>query len=461
MKDRIRRLEIFNLYDYQGVEEHLSAMAAKGWRLEKANNSLWTYRRTAPAQVRYAVTYSPELSQFDPGPTEGQARLEDLCEAAGWEKVCDWLQMQIFSTEAKDPVPLETDEALRLENIHQTVKKHFYPANLVLLVLALVMIASWANSLVRTPIRVLGNNSRLFSGLMFLILVIMLLVNLGAYWLWRRRSLRSVEAGGNCVRLGPGYRRAAAVFLALVALLAVGYVLTSFWTAQGGYAVYFLTYIALFTLLTLAVHGTKNLLKRQGVSRGKNMAATLAVDFLLALVLVGGLTWAAVHFEWFTGGRGETYVYQNQEWDVHPADLPLTAAELTGRPVEHSSRNVWREGSVFLADRRYWETALVDGELYFLSYEIWEPRFAWLREALLEGILNERRPAAIPGMTRSYVPEDPAPWGAEAVWRRYLGESPSGTWLLAWPDRVAEVRLDNIPPTAAEMETAGRLLREG
>lgn len=40
MSERKRRFENFALYDYQGVEAHLSRMAAKGWRLEKAGNSL-------------------------------------------------------------------------------------------------------------------------------------------------------------------------------------------------------------------------------------------------------------------------------------------------------------------------------------------------------------------------------------------------------------------------------------
>ena len=48
MSERRRRFENFALYDYQGVEAHLSRMAAKGWRLEKAGNSLWTYRQAEP-----------------------------------------------------------------------------------------------------------------------------------------------------------------------------------------------------------------------------------------------------------------------------------------------------------------------------------------------------------------------------------------------------------------------------
>ena len=40
MRDVKYRLETFTLYDYRGVERHLEAMEAKGWRLEKTGN-LW------------------------------------------------------------------------------------------------------------------------------------------------------------------------------------------------------------------------------------------------------------------------------------------------------------------------------------------------------------------------------------------------------------------------------------
>ena len=55
MKNVTYRWNTFQLYDYRGVEEHLSAMAAQGWRLEKASGSLWKYRRAEPASLRYAV----------------------------------------------------------------------------------------------------------------------------------------------------------------------------------------------------------------------------------------------------------------------------------------------------------------------------------------------------------------------------------------------------------------------
>lgn len=52
---------------------------------------------------------------------------------------------------------------------------------------------------------------------------------------------------------------------------------------------------------------------------------------------------------------------------------------------------------------------------------------------------------------------DPMPWGAEAVWRRYLDGAPTDTWLLCWPGQIAELELDG-EPDEAQMAVAGAAL---
>ena len=184
MRDTRYRWNTFQLYDYRGVEDHLSAMAAKGWRLEKAGNTFWKYRRAEPAQVRYAVTYSDSASQFNPEPTEDQLSLAELCAAAGWEKVCDWFQMQIFSTEDPAAVPLETDEALRLEGIHRSMKKNFLPGNIVLLLLLLFVGRDFLPALVTWDLYgMLGSNASLFSGAVLLPTLLVQLYILSGYFL--------------------------------------------------------------------------------------------------------------------------------------------------------------------------------------------------------------------------------------------------------------------------------------
>lgn len=59
--DRQKKWEInlYAYYDHAGIVRHLEDMAHQGWQLEKAGSVFWTYRRCKPAELRYAVVYSP------------------------------------------------------------------------------------------------------------------------------------------------------------------------------------------------------------------------------------------------------------------------------------------------------------------------------------------------------------------------------------------------------------------
>ena len=95
--------------------------------------------------------------------------------------------------------------------------------------------------------------------------------------------------GGTCVPLGPGYRRLSAALLALVAVLAAGYLLLEILTGGSGRALFYLVYLALFFLLVFLVRRTSALLRKLRASKSVNIVLTLAVDVVLAIALVGGL----------------------------------------------------------------------------------------------------------------------------------------------------------------------------
>lgn len=459
MKDVKYRWNTLCLYDYRGVEEHLSAMAAQGWRLEKAGNSLWKYRRAEPARVRYAVTYNAGASQFNPGPTEGQESLEELCAAAGWEKVSDWFQMQIFSTEDPAAVPLETDEELRLQNIHRSMRKNFLPANIFLLAVGLWMSASLVYSLVSGNIlRLFSSNAHLFSGSLFLLLVLAESCTLLHYCRWRKRSRRSIEDGGACVPINTrAYQRLNRGGLVLAGIVSVLYLLAELLSGSGGYVLFFLAYILQFILLVFLVRRTTAALRKLRASKSVNIVVTLAVDVVLAFALIGGLAFCSIRFGWFSGGSGETYTYQNVEFDVRPReDVPLTLSDLTGEAYEHVSRNWRREGSVLLPEWGYWETALENGPeedgwpgSLHLSYTVYIPRFQWFYDDVAEELLEDAVPRPPYDVGYAYVREDPAPWGAEAAYRRWLDGSPLNSWFLCFPDRIVSLSMD-WEPTARE-----------
>ena len=62
-------------FDRTGIVAKLEKLALKGWQLESIGGMFWKFRRIPAQKLRYAVTYFPEVSAFDPALPE---KLADL-----------------------------------------------------------------------------------------------------------------------------------------------------------------------------------------------------------------------------------------------------------------------------------------------------------------------------------------------------------------------------------------------
>ena len=124
-----------DLYDYHRIQEKLSRMAAEGWHLKKITHFLWKFRRGEPKQVRYEITYSVAASEYNSQPTEEEQDLAALCAEAGWELAASIAQVQIFRNEDPNATPLETDEVKKYRNIRQSMIKHQFRQQLLMIAL--------------------------------------------------------------------------------------------------------------------------------------------------------------------------------------------------------------------------------------------------------------------------------------------------------------------------------------
>ena len=455
MSERKREVCSYLLFDYRGVEEHLMKMAARGWRLEKIGPWFWTYRRAEPAQVAYAVTYLPSVSQFSPEPSADRENLEELCAAAGWEPVAEWVQMQIFANERPDPVPLETEESVRLEIIHRSMKKNFLPWNVVALALALVMAGLQVKTLLTDPYSLLSSTN-LFPSFVWELLLVLQAGNLLWYGRWLRRSRRSVAQGGACADAGPGLRRFNLVILWLVLALAALFLVSTLLTTGAEIGLFVVCYTAGLVLLILLVDRTRRALKRRGTARGLNVFLTLLVDVVLAVVLVGGSTWLLFSSRGLF--NGETYHFQGQTWDAAPVSLPLTVEDVTGQHYEHVRRYDIGSGSLLIRERSCRETVLAGEDLVILDYDITTAALPALGDLAAEHILMEWTDRDY----YDYAETDPAPWGAEAAYRRIYDDGwdryATDDYLLCWPDRVVEISLTDVDLTPEVMAAVGEKL---
>lgn len=440
MRETKYRMENLALYDYRRVEEHLSAMASRGWRLESVGPWLWKYHRAEPARVRYAVAYIQDVSRFNPDPTERQQTLEELCGAVGWTKVADWCQMQIFCSEAEDPVPLETEESLRLEAVHRSMGRYFLPAHLLLLAVFLFYSGRFLRAVAKNPLRCLADNSALACLPLIVLMAAYLLWRILSYVLWYLRSRRLVAQGGPCavpadsriISWGFGAALVLALALQIPARLSNG---------QRGEALYLALYLPATALLIALLHRTTTFLRQRKVSRETNIVLTLAADVVLATVLIGGL-YLLTHRTSADLLPEDQYLYRDERWDVSPIPLPFTVSDLTGETYEHIRREEAPSGSVLLPRREYLETALKGEEELRIRYEITTPP-GWMYDTAVryapaprEETFSYRAARFSWRYTWDEIPA--APWGCERAYRERCNGELLNTVLLIFPDRLAE-----------------------
>jgi len=187
--DRKYRMELFAFYDHNGIAAHLEKMAGKGWLLEEIGPYFWTYKRIEPAKLRFAVTYYPEASSLCMGPSEGEQQLQAYCQAAGWKLVARRTQMQIFCNPSENPVPLETDAVIQVENINETAWRTHLLGHWMVLLVALFLG-------VLTMFLADGGILNLELTLLVLGMFVWCVVELAAYYIWYDKAERMAKEEG-------------------------------------------------------------------------------------------------------------------------------------------------------------------------------------------------------------------------------------------------------------------------
>lgn len=441
MKNAAYRAETLSPFDLQGTEEHLSAMAAQGWRLESIGHVFWKYRRAEPANIRYAVTCPPAAGEN--GGLDNRLYFEDLCAAAGWEKAADWAALQIYANEREVPTPLETDEALRLDVVHQSMRRTFLRERRDNLLFNAILLLLRLAELVTSPHDFFLSNISIGVTLACLLLVLMNFAAILEYHSWRRRSLRSVERGGGPAAVPRSYRVLGRLSSILLVLLVLALVLMLFLPDELLRA----PQLVFSTLGVFAGIALCYVLKRFSPRWDakwrsfdwQTRTAIVILSFLAFLVVASGLAEALRLSEW--PPAVPSYTWNGEEWDQDPQALPLTIEDLTGQPWPHVRRTVRSGGRTVFASKTFYteNAAQEDGTEAYLNYSIMDIPNKAIYQAVLNGLLGN--PAAL-----EYQPDSPSPWGAEAVYQlRYKDGRSTGEWLICWPGRIIALYTSGIP----------------
>lgn len=443
-------LSLFQANDMDAIAGHFEKMEAKGWRLEAIGGWGYRYRRADPGRVRYAAACFPDASVYDPAPTEGQETYIEYCRAAGWELAAAYGPMQYFRSVLPDPVPVETDEAVKLKAVRRTMRKTLLPSCGLGILLAVMYLTMQIGSFRMDPLEYFSRD--LYLSLLLLLggLFLYCAGLLADYLVWLLRSRRAVDGGGACVKPCTRLRMAASIGLLALTAVCVGLMCRDMLGLGPTLAVY----LAVYALLILTAGRVLKWIKRRsgsrGEVRGKYFVYAIGAGVLAAVVLtifalaIGGgrREPAEVYVKVYPGG-------ETIRWNIYRDPLPVTLEEL-GYPVaeeDHCTYEAEVHRSFLASHEAYRQRAMAYGsELPEMGYTVTVMGWDWLREVCWERFLEKMDDPDIWPLREL----DPAPWGALEAYQ----QDDRAIYYLLYSDRIITL---NLWPEASARQIEGLL----
>lgn len=442
MKEMKRCFCNFSFYDQQAIQEKLEEMAESGWMLEKTG-FMWTYKRIEPKKLRFSVTYFPSASDFDPSPTEGELTKIDFCRQDGWNLVTTWGVMQIFCNEDLDAVPIETEPVMQIENICRSMKKNVLLPQAVLSGMLLWNVVIRLSQWRRDPVGELSDPFSIYSVLMFSILTLACLYEIGFYFCWSRKAKAAAQNDGVFlpVRSKP---IASWILMAVSALL-----LILSYTALRGPLGFVILWLCMVPFIIVIGNLLKNMLKKRGVSRNVNRIVSVCAVVLLTFLMLGLMTAAIIQGRMrFNSGKNVvgTYELYGRTREIYNDPLPLEIEELADVNARWSKEADHQE-TLLLSSTEYRQYAVpADGndnvDERKLEYTVTEVKQDFLYDFIKRAVLNSRQDEIHDDFvfTDHYEPIDASVWNADDAYQLHWSESVLNTYLIFWGNHIVEIK---------------------
>jgi len=437
----------FTFFDRTGIQAFLEKQAQKGWMLEKISSYGWKFRRIEPQKIHFSVTYFPEASIFDPEPGENQKSFWELCEHTGWKLASHNAQLQIFCNEKEDPVPIETDPQTELETIEKSAKKSYLISYYILAACGVLQLLLQLWQFSTDPLDWLSRNSSLFSVLCWGALLAMCLIEILGYFSWRKKARKAVEET-NSFTDTKGYRKIEIALMWFVLAIFAVFLLT----IEPRFAFIAVMSSCVVAVMSMAVWGFSNLLKKFRVSAAANKVATIVITIVMAFGVTGILLFTVTNkvmdAGWFDKEAAYTYEYKGMQWKVYDDELPLRVEDIIETDYDGYSTSWYGDESVIMSKHNAYQRPRMDDleqpDLQYTLVKIKAPfLYNFAHKQMLKdfprnfGVTYEEweifeRAVEIPA----------SEWGAEYAYQLYLGDEPQNEYMLCYSGSIIILRPD-------------------
>ena len=384
---------LMNYNYYKEIEQKLEHYAKKGLVLEKMGSSLWTFKKTEPQNLKYTVTYFSEGSIFNPHPTDNQQTYFEYAKAAGWDFVCEYNQMQIFSSSLENPPEFETDEKEKLENIHKCMKKSFVLSQLLMIVVFGLNLFLQLNSLKRNPTDFLSSNIDLATLLMFFSIILYSSYTLINYYIWYNKSKKSVAMGGSIIDNFNINRKYFDIVYLIFLFSLVGYMFIHLFTNLN-FGIIALSVVQI-PLFSLVFWSSIKLMKRLKISAKANKIASYSLLIITGVLYLAFIFYSISQFNFpersnkpYTTIDWEMYEGMTREYPLYRDKIPLTCEDLYGNiDFEYYSYEAAEENTPLLHKNYYSQTRPpMKNAPPQIEYSIYKPKFEFVKNIIVSDL---------------------------------------------------------------------------
>ncbi len=181
-------------WEYDVIENRLEQFAKDGLILTKCGpTNKWLFKQSEPQNLKYAVVCFKEGSIFNPGYTDNELTYYDYAKSSGWTFVSSINEMHIFSTNADNPTPFETEPAQKLNSIHSYAKKNLIGMDIGLIIMCILGGLFCLD--ITTFSELFSNIDNLSSIILFGGIIIYSILSIIGYYHWFNKSVKRVSIG--------------------------------------------------------------------------------------------------------------------------------------------------------------------------------------------------------------------------------------------------------------------------
>lgn len=400
------------------TEVFLERQARKGWMFQGFGGFGWKFRRCEPKSLHFSVVYFPEPKEDDIPARNRLEEFREFCAHDGWYFAASSEKMQIFYSEKENPIPIETDAELEVENIYNILRLDIRG----MLLLAFVYFLAGVHVILGTNrgsvVSLLTSQKSLWTVFLSVFLLSFFAIDTLRLRLWYVKAKRHAREQGEFLDENRFWIIVEMIAHCAPLIVFVGLVAIAGWkVAVWRIGTSCMIIACLAVVLGLVAERTPDKKKR-----------------FRRCVILGFLVWSfgldcaeALSERW------------NVDFDLHPPEGSAWVQYQEVPPLDAGECTIDLRETGFLARYRVEGTEA--------TYTVLEVKTGFLYDLCLDEMLHEH-----------FFPADAAPWGAQRAYQLGVSESPSNPWwILCYEDRIVEISLPEMP-TPGQMALIGETL---